>query len=91
MKLVERDRTYVQLKNASGKEENYDILADFPFSSATKKMSVLVRQRETGAIIYYVKGAEVVMERMIQKAQRMLLLEYSEQLAIEGLRALVFA
>lgn len=54
-------------------------------------MSVLLRQRETGNIIYYVKGAEIVMERMIRPAHRMLLLEYSEQLAVEGLRALVFA
>lgn len=64
MELVERDRTYVSLKNPLGKIENYDILANFPFSSQTKKMSVLVKQRETGKIIYYVKGAEIVMESM---------------------------
>ena len=91
MKLTERDRTYVRMVNASGTSEYYDILANFPFSSQSKKMSVLLRQRETGTIIYYVKGAEVVMERTIRPAHRMLLLEYSEQLAVEGLRALVFA
>ena len=64
MELVERDRTYVSLKNPKGIQENYDILANFPFSSQTKKMSVLVKQRETGKIIYYVKGAEIVMEGM---------------------------
>ena len=64
MELVERERTYVSLKNPKGISENYDILANFPFSSQTKKMSVLVKQRETGKIIYYVKGAEIVMEGM---------------------------
>ena len=54
-------------------------------------MSVLVRQRETGKVIYYVKGAEVVMEGMMKAAQKALLLEFCEQLAMEGLRTLVFA
>lgn len=43
MELVERDRTYVSLRNPKGIIENYDILANFPFSSQTKKMSVLVK------------------------------------------------
>ena len=54
-------------------------------------MSVLVRQKETGKIIYYVKGAEVVMEGLMKVNQRVLLLEFCEQLAMEGLRTLVFA
>jgi phospholipid-translocating ATPase len=33
MELVERDRTSVQLRNPQGIYENYDILANFPFSS----------------------------------------------------------
>ena len=90
MELVERDRTFVQLLNCKGQYENYEILANFPFSSASKKMSVLVRHRETGKIIYYVKGAEVVMETIIQQNQRASLLEFCESLAMEGLRTLVF-
>ncbi len=54
-------------------------------------MSVLVKQRETGKIIYYAKGAEIVMEGIIRPIQRSLLLEFCEQLAMEGLRTLVFA
>ena len=54
-------------------------------------MSVLVRQRETGKILYYVKGAEVVIEGLMKATQRALLLEFCEQLAMEGLRTLVFA
>jgi magnesium-transporting ATPase (P-type) len=33
MELIERDRTYVQLRNTKGIYENYDIIANFPFSS----------------------------------------------------------
>jgi len=42
-KLIERDRTSVQIRNADGLTENYEILANFPFSSESKKMSILVR------------------------------------------------
>jgi hypothetical protein len=38
-----------------------------------------------------VKGAEVVMEGLMKATQRALLLEFCEQLAMEGLRTLVFA
>ena len=54
-------------------------------------MSVLVQHRETGKIIYFVKGAEVVMEGIMRASQKALLLEFCEQLAMEGLRTLVFA
>ena len=91
MELIERDRTFVQIQNTQGTFENYDIIANFPFSSQSKKMSVLLKQKETGKIIYYVKGAEVVMESLMKPSQRPLLLEFCEQLAMEGLRTLVFA
>jgi phospholipid-translocating ATPase len=90
-RLLERDRTYVQIKNAIGNIENYEILANFPFSSETKKMSLLVKQKETGRYIYYVKGAEVVMENKVKPSQRAPVQEYCEGLAMEGLRTLVIA
>lgn len=89
--MIERDRTTVQLRNPNGYYENYEILANFPFSSQSKKMSILVKQRETGKIIYYVKGAEIVMEGMIKSNQRSTLLEFCDQLATDGLRTLAFA
>lgn len=66
MYLLERDRTQIQIKNADHQYENYEVLANFPFSSETKKMSILVRQKETGRFIYYVKGAEVAMETKVK-------------------------
>lgn len=89
--LTERERTSVTLRNTDGIYETYDILANFPFSSETKKMSILVKQRETGRYIYYVKGAEVAMEHRVRPGQRAPLLEFCESLAMEGLRTLVIA
>jgi phospholipid-translocating ATPase len=91
MELVERDRKHVQLRNPKMIYENYEILAEFPFSSQSKKMSVLVKHRETDKIIYYTKGAEIVLESMVKQQQKGILLELCEQLAREGLRTLVFA
>lgn len=54
-------------------------------------MSILIRQKETGKTIYYVKGAEIVMESMINPSQRSTLLEFCDQLASDGLRTLAFA
>jgi magnesium-transporting ATPase (P-type) len=48
-------------------DETYEILANFPFSSETKKMSVLVKQKETGRYLYYIKGAQVVLQNKIKE------------------------
>ena len=43
VKLRERERTHCSLTNSAGVTENYRILALFPFTSESKKMSVLLR------------------------------------------------
>lgn len=91
LELIERDRTNVQLRNCLGLAENYEILANFPFSSESKKMSILVRHKESGKAIYYVKGAEIVIESMVSSSQRGTLLEFCDTLATDGLRTLAFA
>ena len=91
MKLMERDRTTCKLVNIAGKEEVFDILASFPFTSESKKMGALLKSRLTGRNIYYLKGAEIVMEHKIKVGARPALLESCENLTMEGLRTLVFA
>jgi phospholipid-translocating ATPase len=66
MQLRERERLQCTIKNAAGINENYQVLEMFPFTSESKKMSVLLKSKETGRIVYFVKGAEVVMERFIK-------------------------
>jgi phospholipid-translocating ATPase len=41
--------------------ESYEILENFPFSSDTKRMGIILRHIETDTYIFYLKGAEVVM------------------------------
>lgn len=90
-RLLERDRQSVTLRNILGNTETYEILALFPFSSETKKMSMLVKHKESGRYIYYLKGAEVVMENKVRPAQKSPVQEFCESLAMEGLRTLVIA
>jgi phospholipid-translocating ATPase len=91
MSLVERDRQFCILRNAAGAVEEYDVLASFPFTSESKKMGILLRSRATKQILYYLKGAEVVMEPKIKAGARAALQESCENLALDGLRTLVFA
>ena len=89
--LSKRSQTTIKLINAADEEENYEILANFPFSSETKRMGILVRNMETNRIIFYLKGAEVVMEEKVQENSRAFLRETCENLASTGLRTLVIS
>lgn len=91
MKLIERDQNLIRITNSAGAEENYEVLVNFPFNSETKRMGLIVRQVETDKIIFYLKGAEVVLKQAVRPAQRDTIDEKSENLAIEGLRTLVIA
>jgi len=59
MRLLERNNDQMVLENPAGQEEAYDILANFPFSSESKRMGILVRHKSTGRIIFFLKGADV--------------------------------
>ena len=71
--------------------ESFDVLANFPFSSETKRMGIVLKHRESGKIIFYMKGAETVMKACVRPGQRATIDESCENLAIEGLRTLVIA
>ena len=66
MKLIERDQNITEIENAAGKKERYTILANFPFSSDTKRMGIVLKNEETNKIIFYLKGAEVVMKGKVK-------------------------
>ena len=91
MKLIEREQQYCTMQDINGNIETFDILESFPFTSASKKMSCLLQSRNTKKIIYYLKGAETVMESKIKGGSRSSLLESCENLAMDGLRTLAFA
>jgi len=79
----------MKLINAAGKQETYHILKIFPFSSETKRMGIIVRHKESNKIIFYLKGADVILRNKVPKNILGFVLDESESLAHEGLRTLV--
>ncbi|KAG9311135.1 hypothetical protein JVU11DRAFT_9050 [Chiua virens] len=85
--LIARDRSSITLQTPTGSSLNYDILELFPFTSESKRMSIVVRETHTGDILFLQKGADVVMARIVQKNDW--LEEETGNMAREGLRTLV--
>lgn len=56
-------------------------MANFPFSSDTKRMGIVLKHVETGKLIFYLKGAEVVMKDKVKPSQRVVIDEACENLA----------
>jgi phospholipid-translocating ATPase len=54
-------------------------------------MGIVLRHTETNRLIFYLKGAEVVMKGKVHPNQRVTIDEACENLANEGLRTLVIA
>ena len=89
MKLLSRDQRSIKIQNCIGEIENYEILANFPFSSESKRMGIILRHVQTDRLIFYLKGADTVMKNKVPEVQRGFLLDECENLAREGLRTLV--
>ena len=87
--VVLKEKTYSLMKlDVEGHEEKYEILNIFPFSSATKRMGIIVRNKQTNIITLYMKGADSVMATLIENVEW--LGEECGNLAKDGLRTLVF-
>ena len=67
----------------------FDILHVFPFTSETKRMGIIIRDCLTGEISFFMKGADVVMSKIVQYSDW--LDEECGNMAREGLRTLVIA
>ncbi|PWN48183.1 putative NEO1-P-type ATPase [Violaceomyces palustris] len=87
--LVSRTRTSMSLKGPDGSILSFDILEVFPFTSESKRMGIVIRERATGELTFYQKGADVVMAKIV--AQNDWLDEECGNMAREGLRTLVVA
>jgi phospholipid-translocating ATPase len=91
MKLLERDQNKIVIENVAGIREDYEILANFPFSSETKRMGIILKHIKTKRILFYLKGAETVMEHKCKPNYRAEISISCENLANEGLRTLVIS
>lgn len=91
LSLSFRDQKSIVLSRPDGKEDTYRILRLFPFSSESKRMGIILRHSETKRILFFVKGADAVIQKMLSNQQSAFVQEQCEDLAREGLRTLVFA
>ena len=87
--LVRRTPQTIELREPGGGRRRYDVLDEMPFSAELKRMGILLRDCATGAIAFYVKGADTVMAERIRRSDW--LEEEVGNLAREGLRTLVVA
>ncbi|CAK1600265.1 unnamed protein product [Parnassius mnemosyne] len=87
--LYKRDLHNISLKlRAANEIMQFTILQVFPFTSESKMMGIIVQEENTGAITYYVKGADVALSKLLDSSW---LSSECSKLAADGLRTLVVA
>ena len=89
MVLSHRSDKLIQIKDSADNIETFEILANFPFSSETKRMGIILKNKKHNHIIFYSKGAENVMTKFVKKEYVGYIKENAENLAVKGLRTLV--
>ncbi|KAK6198845.1 ATPase that leads to neomycin-resistant protein when overexpressed [Scheffersomyces amazonensis] len=88
LKLFKRDRHSISLLHiATNQTLNFEILNNFPFSSETKRMGIVVRDIQRDEIWFMQKGADTVMSTIVNANDW--LDEETGNMAREGLRTLV--
>lgn len=87
LRLFKRDRQLMTLLHSSGRTLQYDILYNFPFSSDTKRMGIVVRDVQKDELWFMLKGADTAMAPIVQHSHW--LEEETDNMAREGLRTLV--
>ena len=91
MKLIERTDKKITILDAKNQREEFEVLANFPFSSDTKRMGIILKNKKYDHIIFYLKGAENVMLRFVKEEYKDTISEHAENLATKGLRTLVLS
>ena len=66
MQLLDRDQGKIIIRNTAGNKEEYEVLANFPFTSESKRMGIILKDLACGRIIFYLKGAETVMKQIVK-------------------------
>jgi len=87
--LIKRDLNTILLRAPDSSLLEYEILQVFPFTSETKRMGIIIREKHTNEIVFYLKGADTVMQSIVQYNDW--LSEECSNMAREGLRTLVVA
>ena len=88
MTLLQRTLNTITLQTPTGSYLHFEILFLFPFSSELKRMSIVVKERETGRIMFYCKGADSAVCPMLQYNDWVE--EEGGNMSRTGLRTLIF-
>ena len=90
--FLEREDNFIRLQYAQFPIDVWEVLADLPFDSTRKRMSMLVKEPHTGRILLLCKGADsVLFERLRVDEDRTTAETHLNRFASEGLRTLVIA
>ncbi|CAL9728696.1 phospholipid-transporting ATPase Neo1p [Monosporozyma unispora] len=88
LSLFKRDRHSISLLHEnSGINLHYDILQVFPFNSDTKRMGIIIYDKQRDENWFLQKGADTVMAKIVERNDW--LEEETANMAREGLRTLV--
>ena len=88
--FIERSENSLKIM-IGGKEENYEILKEIEFTSDRKRMSVIVKDKETGRVVNFIKGADVsIIPRLSKSEENEGKIQTMDQFAAQGLRTLMF-
>jgi phospholipid-translocating ATPase len=64
--LFSSDNSQTSISDSNKPTHKYHILHVFPFSSETKRMGIIVRDAITEEVVFYMKGADTVMAKIVQ-------------------------
>lgn len=91
-KFIEKTSEYIKIEiEYLKKAEKYFVLAEFPFDSTRKRMSLIVKEELSGNLYLMTKGADSIMlpRTTLRSKQRKLVEEHLYKFACTGLRTLV--
>lgn len=95
MDFVFWERTDAKVKvKCQGISKEWEILAEIPYNSTRKRMSLIVRNPDTKELILMSKGADTIMIPLLsskEKPKVEILEDHLHKFALEGLRTLVMA
>ena len=87
-KLLSRSIDKITIITPEKKAETYTVLDNFPFKSETKKMGIILRNESTKEILFFVKGADIVIQEKVNFDDKLFIEEEANKLSREGLRTL---
>lgn len=93
-KFIEKTTEYQKISiEYLNKQEKYLVLAEFPFDSTRKRMSLVVREEISGKLYLMTKGADSIMlpRTTLNTKDREVIDDHLYKFACTGLRTLVMA